>query len=642
MVPHFESYLTGYPLGDAGYYAFARTWYAPEMERPGCVWTQTLLIQFADLAHIRNLSILEPYFLRPTRDSAKQPTHAIVLSAAGTPDESEPSDVTDALFALYGYPDRPILWPAISARANERALLDIWSQQWPRLRRTFRFCSGALGARESSSSSFDLQVVPATLTATMLRGIPSAVPLVNHDASHFPPWLSAAISDLHVPGAIRSFLWDFAADATGGRELFVPLVECYVALRAVRRQEDTPDSLAGLVARLFPSANDGRRLKAALFGPTDGPLDDLGLLAAVARMPFQTSFDPADLEIPHRVSNLYSAPSFHDSLFRVGEEVTSHDTPIASALLSAIAHTVAIDEIPAISSDYPALTRALLQLDPRFATSSDTWRCNTGTQSVLVGAISTRLGRDPHFSASVLEAMLSAGAYSSIASAADLVGGHAVARAVLSHVSTHNTFDAKELRRYLRGLPPSELVQWFLSLTAPNTASVEALQEAVDPTAAEVMNTRSGTWLVMLERLEPSTLSSDAMAFFCAFAIRQQDAAASDLVALSFRSVYEALAQRCLAERSWLWFVDKVPRYPEWDRCLRLVQGVLETFAEGDWSTAALARTLEPPAAFRQVLELRPYVYGRTWKLLKRLVSDIRDGEIGASRAQWEMIERFW
>src|SRR5258708_23317122 len=54
IVPGFEEYITGYPLQEMGAYAFAKTWYAPEMERPGCVWTHTLIIRGADLAVIEN------------------------------------------------------------------------------------------------------------------------------------------------------------------------------------------------------------------------------------------------------------------------------------------------------------------------------------------------------------------------------------------------------------------------------------------------------------------------------------------------------------------------------------------------------------------------------------------------------------
>src|SRR5687767_10664854 len=50
----FEEYLTGYPLREINMYALAKTWYAPEMTRPGCVWTHTLLIDFADLSIIND------------------------------------------------------------------------------------------------------------------------------------------------------------------------------------------------------------------------------------------------------------------------------------------------------------------------------------------------------------------------------------------------------------------------------------------------------------------------------------------------------------------------------------------------------------------------------------------------------------
>ena len=58
-------YLTGYPLPEAGLYAFAKTWPAPEMPRPGCVWTHTLLIDFADLATIADLAGLVAAFRQP-------------------------------------------------------------------------------------------------------------------------------------------------------------------------------------------------------------------------------------------------------------------------------------------------------------------------------------------------------------------------------------------------------------------------------------------------------------------------------------------------------------------------------------------------------------------------------------------------
>ena len=42
-----------------------RTWRAPEMSRPGCVWTHALLIEPALLESLEHLSVLQQFFSRP-------------------------------------------------------------------------------------------------------------------------------------------------------------------------------------------------------------------------------------------------------------------------------------------------------------------------------------------------------------------------------------------------------------------------------------------------------------------------------------------------------------------------------------------------------------------------------------------------
>src|SRR4051794_39871078 len=44
-VPGWDALLAGHPL-PSGYFALSMTWPAPEMPRPGCVWTHTLLLDF--------------------------------------------------------------------------------------------------------------------------------------------------------------------------------------------------------------------------------------------------------------------------------------------------------------------------------------------------------------------------------------------------------------------------------------------------------------------------------------------------------------------------------------------------------------------------------------------------------------------
>ncbi len=62
-----HSYLTAYLLEDSHYYVVAKSWYATEMERPGCVWTHSLLIDLNQKRDFVDFRTLERYFHRPAR-----------------------------------------------------------------------------------------------------------------------------------------------------------------------------------------------------------------------------------------------------------------------------------------------------------------------------------------------------------------------------------------------------------------------------------------------------------------------------------------------------------------------------------------------------------------------------------------------
>ena len=65
----YESYITGYPISGERIYCIAKTWFAPELPRPGCVWTHTLLLRDEELARIPSIGSLRTLFRRPESES---------------------------------------------------------------------------------------------------------------------------------------------------------------------------------------------------------------------------------------------------------------------------------------------------------------------------------------------------------------------------------------------------------------------------------------------------------------------------------------------------------------------------------------------------------------------------------------------
>ncbi len=63
-----SSYVTAYPLRESRYYVIAKTWYAEEKKRPGCVWTHSLLLPFDYLNSIDDFKRISSLFKRPSEE----------------------------------------------------------------------------------------------------------------------------------------------------------------------------------------------------------------------------------------------------------------------------------------------------------------------------------------------------------------------------------------------------------------------------------------------------------------------------------------------------------------------------------------------------------------------------------------------
>ena len=144
----FDATYTGLPLSGTNYYAFFCTWLAPEMPRPGCVWSHVLFLELADFAEMQDLSIIRQLFRRPITWSTRTPISGAsqisgpTLKAPKKVDASMLFEAAALLRALYMHPQKSVVLPSLDTGKIEDLILALWSQQWPRLRRNFRFSTG--------------------------------------------------------------------------------------------------------------------------------------------------------------------------------------------------------------------------------------------------------------------------------------------------------------------------------------------------------------------------------------------------------------------------------------------------------------------------------------------------------------------
>lgn len=259
-----EGYWTGLPVPAIGRYVLMRTWPAPEMSRPGCVWTHALFLEPAHFELIEDLSVLRAFASRPSGLADKERyREALIVEVESAPNNSEflDSDVVyQILLSLYNAAPRPI---EIDRPGQlDTALFAVWSQQWPKLRRNLRFQTAASkGARSASSIRFDVTAELAHVTAAR----PS-------DYAENIPWLEIAALDAErgANGILRPFLWRYGHDVRRQRGSFLPLTQIKVIDIGVK--SGAAFSLIKVVTEYFASPDDAQHLKQDL---VDGVLVSL-------------------------------------------------------------------------------------------------------------------------------------------------------------------------------------------------------------------------------------------------------------------------------------------------------------------------------------------------------------------------------
>lgn len=227
------SYLTGYPLPESGLYALARTWPAPEMPRPGCVWTHTLFIEFADLAMLDSPSQLSALFKVPSIETARVYSGVIhftnALANGWVLTSSQLPVFARLATALYEQPHDQV-WARRATDAQvDDVVLRLWDLQWPRLRRSFRFCTLTTRDRSQEGARFDLQFCGESVSRLRFTLNNEGVEAIAISAR---PWLAQLVDYAGRPDAseFREVLRLLGTDVLGGREAMPAICELQATL----------------------------------------------------------------------------------------------------------------------------------------------------------------------------------------------------------------------------------------------------------------------------------------------------------------------------------------------------------------------------------------------------------------------------
>lgn len=208
--------LTGFPLAELKKYALIKTWNAPEVSRSGCVWSHVLFINFFDMGRIADLSNLLSFFQYPNvkdfscyKQSLKVCPNEKINTIENVLNLGEISDISSR---LYSFPDSEIKVTVRDSTID--SIFGVWSQQWPSLRRNFRFRTQSNSLKER----FDI----VSLTNFLDK---------DENNKEGEPWVKLVVDDVEasVQSDFRRFIWRLGAACKDNRRSFLNLVKLYCA-----------------------------------------------------------------------------------------------------------------------------------------------------------------------------------------------------------------------------------------------------------------------------------------------------------------------------------------------------------------------------------------------------------------------------
>jgi len=594
-----SGYLTGYPLPDAGLYALARTWTAPEMARPGCVWTHTLLLDFADLARLGSLTGLIDIFRRPQPNGHADYAKPLLLDCAAEPPRLRAPDELWArriMAALYGKPKARVIASRDGNPAVDILVATLWSQQWPRLRRSFRFCTLAATDRSTEGAVFDLQLLPSGNQALRTR-FPRAVEADSIAASG--EWLEEAVNDLIQPRAsgLRSFLRQIGGDVGGGRAAFAPLCKLYWLINHFGSEPDAVINAIALLKDEFGAAQ-ARAARAIVVGAAVAKvekLDDSGLDYVLEHIDL---IDPGQLVAEGATLGravLRRRPDAFASMVR-------REDPAGALAARAIALAAPAELITAMAA-VPALAFPVLRKRPELAAEAAFWSRELGVDEAAL----VILRNAPIDRVEIIAAMMTAGRTDLARHAVAETGPLEVLRVLASSAWSERLSNG--FKEWLQAAAqPSAVAELFARPEPLPRQLLVLIAQLVGPDDTP-NDYGDDPWLTAVHRADGAISGPDEtqlQAFLLARSLGWRSRNPAELAQLGFEPTYRAAAHGYLPEDSWRWLDSRLP-WPmlwfEWDRCQRLRMGVLNLFIERELSPQIFGSLVQDETLFTALTE---------------------------------------
>lgn len=586
MTEGFSEYFTAYPISEINKYAFAKTWYAPEMDREGCVWTQTLLIDFADIPNIRNIKGLTKLFNRPVlhklSDNNTQEYNSSLeydIEDSRISNRSNHEYTKDILSSLYLNPDKAILLKYKNNLQLEDLIFLIWDQQWPRLRRNFSFCTGALLPRKLEDKYLDLQIIPNDSKLSENENLKIIYKLEDSRDTK-EKWLEFTEKDLILPNSIfRKYLFAYGSDVPGNRSSFFPLVYLYEELTSSGRLE--PKKILYFLNDHLKNVDNGRNIKGLFLNNKDQKLfNELELIYEISLLSDTSSFDFDVNTIFLRF--LKASKSQEEYLLWISNIIKKDFNWIGEFIVTEYARKVEGKDIVLLNSKYRDVLSIFVKIHPTISYQKQYWETLPNYQLENFKYISLISNQCKSLNwQSIINEMLSQ----------DVSVDRKLMIKTIPNLPAHiltwyDRFgDNGKTSSWLEYVANDKkaVLDWLQSENISGIHTIEYILRLLDPLSKEIINQGIDYWINVLDKLKRTnaTTSIYLKSFLMSLGMNYTDDRFILLLQFSFDDVYFTIINDNIDYYSWEIlepYTKRLNIFQDWDKGKKIRRAIVDKF----------------------------------------------------------------
>lgn len=375
-----REYIKGYPLKESGKYAFAKTWYADEMDRPGCVWTHTILISYNDILDVSDVESLLSLFKRPNISVNRYSYYEKSINIQNNlsiPSQLHDYNYNDIRNLLYNFfsENSPVIIPLTNYTTDpNKIIISLWRILPFSLRATMTFCSYNTNLVEFDGKAVDLQFILGSRLSHS-RFVKEAISS-DHEISRNSNEIEF-ITDLVInpPVSYLSFLKTYSIDISSSRKKALSLFTLYNFLTKKEKLDET--YLVNFLGRNFENSKEARRLKVALLNNENlgSVFSEKRILQSLLSTEYTEAFDYNYLNIEERIVNLISIEP-QEGLELFSNILHNDSINNEQALIKSLSHLSTIispNLMRIINNNYRELLSVLVQINPNIASISEYW-----------------------------------------------------------------------------------------------------------------------------------------------------------------------------------------------------------------------------------------------------------------------------